>query len=130
MAEATQAKWRPGVLAALGAAALLAGCEIPGVWPDPKVVAREAESRAIGSACRHALRGVEDCYVLNPKAQKAAVFAGWKEMDAYMRENKIEGQKTTASAEKEEIISEPVKPASASKDKGSATEPKRAGTKT
>ena len=27
----------------------------------------------------------------NPKAAKASVFAGWKEMDAYMRENKIEG---------------------------------------
>ena len=26
-----------------------------------------------------------------PKASKASVFAGWKDMDAYMRENKIEG---------------------------------------
>jgi hypothetical protein len=37
------------------------------------------------------LRAIEDCYVLNPKAQKAAVFAGWREMDEYMRENKLEG---------------------------------------
>src|SRR3989344_5174569 len=36
-------------------------------------------------------RGLQDCYTLNPKAPKASVFAGWKDMDAYMRENKIEG---------------------------------------
>jgi hypothetical protein len=72
-------------------ALLLAGCEIPGVYPDPKVVQREADAKATGGACRHALRGIEDCYTLNPKAPRALVFAGWKEMDAYMRENKIEG---------------------------------------
>ena len=70
---------------------LLAGCEIPGVYPDPKVLAREADAKATGGACRHALRGIEDCYTLNPKAAKALVFQGWKDMDAYMRENKIEG---------------------------------------
>nr|WP_315238505.1 hypothetical protein [uncultured Albidiferax sp.] len=70
---------------------LLAGCEIPGVYPDPKMVAREADAKATGGACRHALRGIEDCYTLNPKAAKASVFQGWKDMDAYMRENKIEG---------------------------------------
>jgi hypothetical protein len=70
---------------------LLAGCEIPGIYPDPKVVQREADAKATGGACRHALRGIEDCYTLNPKAQRSLVFAGWKEMDAYMRENKIEG---------------------------------------
>ena len=70
---------------------LLAGCEIPGVYPDPKVLAREADAKATGGACRHALRGIEDCYTLNPKAAKASVFQGWKDMDAYMRENKIEG---------------------------------------
>ena len=79
--------------AALIAAALLplAGCEIPGLGPDPRVVQREAEAKAIGGACRHALRGLEDCFTLNPKAPKAMVFAGWKEMDQYMRENKLEG---------------------------------------
>jgi hypothetical protein len=55
------------------------------------VVQREAEAKAVGGACRHALRGLEDCYTLNPKAAKAQVFAGWKEMDQYMRENKLEG---------------------------------------
>ena len=70
---------------------LLGGCEIPGLIPDPRVVQREAEAGAIGGACRHALRGIEDCYTLNPKAPKSAIFAGWKDMDLYMREHKIDG---------------------------------------
>ena len=79
------------LLVAAMAVLLLAGCEIPGIWPDPRIAQREEESKAIGGACRHALRGLEDCYTLNPKASKASVFAGCKEMDAYMRENKLEG---------------------------------------
>ena len=73
---------------------LLASCkldDIPGLGPDPRVLAKEAEAKAIGGACRHALRGLEDCYTLNPKAPKALVFAGWKDMDEYMRANKMEG---------------------------------------
>jgi len=75
---------------------LLGGCDQLGSQlgiEDPAKVAaaKEAEGKAIGSACRHALRAIEDCYTLNPKAQKAAVFAGWREMDEYMRENKLEG---------------------------------------
>ena len=79
-------------LLALTSLVLLAGCDkIPGLGPDPRIAQREAEAQAIGGACRHALRGLEDCYTLNPKAAKASVFASWKDMDAYMRENKIEG---------------------------------------
>lgn len=79
-------------LLALSSILLLTACDkIPGLGPDPRVAQREEEAKAIGGACRHALRGLEDCYTLNPKAAKAAVFAGWKDMDAYMRENKIEG---------------------------------------
>ncbi len=70
----------------------LAGCEWLGIDDPVKLAAaKEAEGKAVGSACRHAQRAIEDCYTLNPKAQKAAVFAGWKEMDEYMRENKLEG---------------------------------------
>ena len=37
---------------------LLAGCDkIPGLGPDPRVAQRDAEAKAIGGACRHALRG-------------------------------------------------------------------------
>lgn len=70
----------------------LAACEQLGIDDPAKVAAaKEAEGKAIGSACRHAVRAIEDCYVLNPKAQKAAVYTGWREMDEYMRENKLEG---------------------------------------
>lgn len=75
-------------------ALLLSGCDLQSIqaaMADPKIAQREAEAKAIGSACRHGLRSIEDCYSLNEKASKAAVFAGWKEMDLYMRENKIEG---------------------------------------
>lgn len=77
--------------ALLVATLVLAGCDIPGLGPDPRVAQREAEAKAIGGACRHALRGLEDCFTLNPKAPKALVFAGWKDMDSYMREHKLEG---------------------------------------
>ena len=78
-------------VAAVFALLLLGGCEIPGLIPDPRVVQREADAKAVGGACRHALGGNEDWYTLNPKAPKWAIFAGWKDMDVYMRENKIDG---------------------------------------
>jgi hypothetical protein len=75
-----------------GLLALLSGCEQLGIDDPVKIAAaKEAEGKAVGSACRHAMRAIEDCYTLNPKAQKAAVFAGWREMDEYMRENKLDG---------------------------------------
>jgi hypothetical protein len=78
--------------ACLLGAAVLGGCDMLGIESGTDVAARkEAEGKAIGSACRQALRAIEDCYTLNPKASKAAVFAGWREMDEYMRENKLEG---------------------------------------
>lgn len=59
--------------------------------PDPQKTAAlaEAEGKAIGGACRHAGRSLEDCYVLNAKAQKAAIFAGWREMNDYMMQNNL-----------------------------------------
>ncbi len=70
---------------------LLAGCDLQTLLADPKVAQKESEAKAIGSACRHAMRSLEDCYSLNDKASKGAIFAGWKDMDQYMRDNKIEG---------------------------------------
>ena len=71
--------------------AALAGCDMLGIESPEKVAAvRSAEGTAIGGACRHAGRAIEDCYTLNKKADKAAVFAGWRDMNDYMRENKIE----------------------------------------
>lgn len=72
-------------------AALLAGCDMLGIESPEKVAAaREAEGRAVGGACRHAGRAIEDCYTLNRRIDKAAIFAGWRDMNDYMRENKID----------------------------------------
>ena len=105
-------------------ALLLAGCEIPGLGPDPRIAQRESEASAIGGACRHGLRGIEDCYSLNTGASKAAIFAGWKEMDQYMRENKIEGLRAAeAVAEPEEKVVEDQKSTAGTTDKASAPKP-------
>ncbi|EHR73091.1 hypothetical protein BurJ1DRAFT_4292 [Burkholderiales bacterium JOSHI_001] len=85
---------RPLPLLLLACAALLAGCDQLGIEsPEAANVRREAEGKAVGGACRHAGRAIEDCYVLNKKADKAAVFAGWRDMNDYMRENKIDAVK-------------------------------------
>ena len=74
---------------------LLAGCD----KSDPNADAardlsiKEGNARATGSACRQAGRALEDCYILNPDSDRASVFAGWKDMNDYMRENKIEDVK-------------------------------------
>jgi len=84
----------------LSAASLLAGCDALGIESSAQVAERkQAEAHAIGSACRHAIRSIEDCFKTNPKAGKAAVFAGWKEMDQYMRDNKIVGMPSPAATE-------------------------------
>ena len=62
--------------------------EIPN--PAREHAIKEAEGRAIGSACRHAGRSLEDCYALNPTAEKASVFAGWRDMNDYMMEHKLD----------------------------------------
>lgn len=89
-----------------GTALLLAACDIPGLGPDPAIARREAEAKAIGGGCRHGLRSIEDCYNLNERASKSAIFEGWKEMDQYMRENKIEGVRAVEAKSEptEEII--------------------------
>jgi hypothetical protein len=70
---------------------LLVGCDMLGI-ESASVTSekRSAEGKAIGAACRNGARAIEDCYTLNKKAEKAAIYAGWREMDDYMRENKLE----------------------------------------
>lgn len=77
-------------LSLLLAASSLVGCDLFGESAEKVAAAKEAEGKAIGGACRHAGRAIEDCYALNKKADKASVFAGWRDMNDYMRENKIE----------------------------------------
>ncbi len=88
----------------------VSACERLGVPDRAKEAAlKEADARATGSACRHAGRGIEDCYVLNPNSARASVYAGWKEMNDYMRENNIAEVKPVvvvpASATEEESAS-------------------------
>jgi hypothetical protein len=88
---------------------LVAGCDLEALLADPRVAQREADAKAIGSACRYGLRSIEDCYVLNDKASKSSVFIGWKEMDQYMRDNKVEGIRSAMgkpAAPAEEMITE------------------------
>jgi hypothetical protein len=119
---------RPTLLLPLVLAALLSGCELLGIEsPEKLAAAKEADGKAIGSACRHAGRAIEDCYRLNAKAQRAAVFAGWREMDEYMRENKLDAVAPTLAppvgraAEPEVTAATDAPPADAkptAKDKG------------
>jgi len=82
--------------ARLSAALLLtalvtAGCNLFGSEAAEAAAARrESDGKAIGGACRHAGRAIEDCYTLNRRADKSSVYAGWREMNDYMRENKLE----------------------------------------
>jgi hypothetical protein len=98
--------------ALLAPLALLAGCQLMGGEPAEAQAARkEAEGKAIGGACRHAGRAIEDCFALNKRADKAALFAGWREMNDYMRENKIDAvapQGAAAPAEVAAKVDEPV----------------------
>src|SRR6187402_676972 len=82
---------RLAVLLATPIAVLLAGCDALGIESAEKIAAaRQADGRAIGGACRHAARAIEDCYAIYRKADRSAIFAGWRDMNDYMRENKIE----------------------------------------
>lgn len=90
----------------LVAALLLSACDQLGIESASAVAAkREAEGKAIGAGCRHAARSIEQCFQLNRRADKAAVFAGWREMEDYMRENNLAAvppppeQPATAKAE-------------------------------
>ena len=92
---------------------LITGCDVASVLgPDPRTAQREADGRAIGGACRrvgrrvggHGQRGIEDCYKLNERAPKTAIFEGWKDMDRYMRENKIDGIASTIPANSSEVM--------------------------
>lgn len=63
----------------------LSGCDMLGLPNPAKEAAQaEAEGKAVGAACRHSGRSLEDCYALYPDQSRALVFAGWREMQDYM----------------------------------------------
>ena len=58
--------------------------------PLEKAARAEAEGKAVGGACRQSGRAIEDCYSIYSWLPRAAIYDGWRDMDAYMRENKLE----------------------------------------
>jgi hypothetical protein len=89
------------LLLALAILSTLAGCDQLGIEAASVTAARvEADGKAVGAACRHGGRAIEDCFTLNRKVDKAAIYAGWREMDDYMRENKIDVVPATLAAAK------------------------------
>ena len=82
--------------------------------PVKKEIRQEAEGKAVGGGCRHSGRAIEDCYAIYSWLPKAAIFAGWQDMDAYMRSNSIE---TVAP-----VLPPPENPANAKKKKKKADE--------
>jgi len=74
---------------------VLPGCDIiqqqMGIEDQAAKSARnDAEGRAVGGACRQSGRAIEDCYAIYSWLPKASIYEGWRDMDAYMRENKLE----------------------------------------
>jgi len=122
------------LLAVLLATLVTAGCNLFGGEAAEAVAARrEADGKAIGGACRHAGRAIEDCYLLNRRADKAAIYAGWREMNDYMRENKLEALPPQLSTDTvaQVVEAEPRKARGAEKsgDKPAEKQPERAADK-
>ena len=82
---------RLALLLSIAAPLWLTGCDMLGIESVSAVAARrEADGKAVGAGCRHAARSVEQCYALNRRVDRASIFAGWREMNDYMRENKMD----------------------------------------
>ena len=106
---------RPVVSALISVAALLlTGCEQLGIESPEKIAAaKQAEGSAVGGACRHAGRAIEDCYALNKRDNKI-------EPVPPQLTTEVASAKTT-DAESVDAEAPPAKPAKAGKD---AKEPK------
>lgn len=116
------------LLVPLAMALTLSACEQLGIDTPAQTAARqESEGKAVGGACRHAGRALEDCYKSSPKMSKAAIYAGWRDMDVYMRENKIDVVQTREATERDEEKrrgTEPEAPAEAAPETEDKQSPK------
>ena len=88
---------RPLSIVLVAATALLGlgACEMVqqqmGIEDQAAKAARlDADGKAVGGACRQSGRAIEDCYAIYSWLPKAPIYEGWRDMDAYMRENKLE----------------------------------------
>jgi hypothetical protein len=112
----------------------LAGCDMLGIESTSDVAARrEADGKAVGGACRHAGRAIEDCFTLNKRSERAAVFAGWREMNDYMAERQIAALPAAGAAAPETSpapAAEPSRPGSTAPQAPAANTPATAPTTT
>src|SRR3989475_13331111 len=72
----------PRTFAILLLPTLLAGCkldDIPGLGPDPRTVAKEAEAKAIGGAGRPAPPGRGGLHTPHPQNSQPPAVSGWEE---------------------------------------------------
>lgn len=90
-------------LIALAVLPALGGCSR--FIPDPELEAKRAEDEAgaTGAGCRQSGRSLEDCFLRNEGLNRAGAVRGWREMDDYMRTNKIEPQAQTKEAAEREF---------------------------
>lgn len=63
----------------------LAGCD----QLNDQINKPARDAKATGAGCRLSGRSLEDCYKRNPRAARAEVYAGWKEMNDYMAKQKL-----------------------------------------
>lgn len=86
---------RPTMLALIFVAVTLTGCDaikqkLGLEDPASKAEKDSADGKAVGGACRQSGRAIEDCYAVYSWLPRASVYEGWRDMDAYMRDNKLE----------------------------------------
>lgn len=77
------------ILMVASAATMLSSCDLSQI-PGLEGKLSMEDSKAVGAACRHSGRALEDCFTLNPKTHQSGVFEGWREMNDYMLANEIE----------------------------------------
>ncbi|MBI5936284.1 MAG: hypothetical protein HY850_00380 [Betaproteobacteria bacterium] len=100
---------------------------------DPAKV--EAEAKAVGASCRLSGRSLEDCYNLNESYPRAPIYSGWKEMNEYMAERKMEAQPPSLGPDGKPLdrkASEPADKKEPAKEEGKngGKEPAKDGAKT
>ena len=108
--------------------------------PAKKEARLEPDGKAVGSACRQSGRAIEDCYAIYTWLPKSSIFNGWREMDEYMRENKLEtivpqlpppeapGAKKKKAAAPAAEVKEESKPANAKENTKEASKEESKGT--
>jgi hypothetical protein len=77
------------ILMVAGAATMLSSCDLSQIPGLAGKLSME-DSKAVGAACRHSGRALEDCFALNPNTYQSGVFEGWRDMNDYMLANQIE----------------------------------------